>query len=68
VVDDAVDHRGGDDVIAEHISPAGERQVAAEDKRGVLVSGRDQLEEQVGCVLPASAAPASQWHADYGAG
>jgi hypothetical protein len=52
VVDDAVDHGCGDDVVAEHVAPAGERQVAAQDHRGVLVSGRDQLDEQVGCVLP----------------
>ena len=27
VVDDAVDHRGGDGLVAEHAAPAGERQV-----------------------------------------
>jgi len=51
VVDDSIDHRGRDNVVAEHVTPAGEGQVAAEDQRGVFVSGRDQLEEQVGRVL-----------------
>ena len=27
VVDDAVDHRGGDGLVAEHATPTGERQV-----------------------------------------
>ena len=38
VVDDAVDHGGGDGLVAEHAAPAGERQVAGQDKRGVLVA------------------------------
>lgn len=32
VVDDAVDHRGGDDLVAEHAAPAGERQVRGQDQ------------------------------------
>ena len=32
VVDDAVDHRGGDCLISEHAAPAGERQVRGEDQ------------------------------------
>ena len=39
VVDDAVDHRGGDGLVAEDAAPAGERQVAGEDQRGVFVAG-----------------------------
>ena len=39
VVDDAVDHRGGDGLVAEHAAPAGERQVAGQDQRGVFVAG-----------------------------
>jgi hypothetical protein len=32
VVDDPVDHRGGDGLVAEHAAPAGERQVRGEDQ------------------------------------
>jgi hypothetical protein len=39
VVDDPVDHRGGYGLVAEHSSPAAERQVAGEDQRGVFVAG-----------------------------
>ena len=39
VVDDAVDHGGGDGLVAEHASPAGERQVGGQDQGGVLVPG-----------------------------
>jgi hypothetical protein len=46
VVDDAVDHRRGDDWAAEYAGPAGKRQVAGENERGVLVAARDELEEQ----------------------
>ena len=48
VVDDSVDHRRGDGGLAEDLSPAGERQVGGQDDRGLLVSGGDELEEQVG--------------------
>ena len=51
VVDDAVDHRCGDDLVAEDGAPAAERPVGRQDERGVLVAGRDELEEQVGGVL-----------------
>ncbi len=51
VVDDAVDHRGGDGLVAEDAAPAGERQVAGQDERGVFVAGGDELEEQVRGVL-----------------
>jgi hypothetical protein len=32
VVDDAVDHRGGDDLVTEDVAPAGEGQVAGQDQ------------------------------------
>ncbi len=51
VVDDAVDHRGGDDLVSEHAGPGTEGQVAGQDQRGVFIAGRDELEEQVRCVL-----------------
>ena len=51
VVDDAVDHGGGDGVVAEDVAPAGEGQVAGQDDRGVLVAAGDELEEQVRGVL-----------------
>ena len=50
VVNDAVDHRGGDGLVSEHPSPTGERQVRGLDERRVFVATRDELEEQVGCV------------------
>ena len=51
MVHDAVDHRRGDGLVAEDVAPAGERQVAGQDERGVFVAGRDELEEQVRGVL-----------------
>ena len=51
MVDDAVDHRGGDGLVAEHTAPAAEGQVAGEDERGVFVAAADELEEQVRSVL-----------------
>ena len=51
VVNDAVDHCGGDGLIAEHTTPGRERQVRGEDQRGVFVARRHQLEHQVRGVL-----------------
>jgi hypothetical protein len=48
VVDEAVDHGGGDDVVAEHLAPAAEGLVAGDDEAGSLVAAGDELEEQVG--------------------
>ena len=48
VVDEAVDHGGGHDVVAEHFAPAAERLVGGDDEAGPLVAGGHQLEEQVG--------------------
>ena len=51
MVDDAVDHRGGDGLVAEHAAPAAEGQVAGQDEGGVLVAAGHELEEQVRGVL-----------------
>ena len=50
MVDDAVDHRGCDGVVAEDISPSGKGHVGSQDDAGVLVTAGDQLEEQVRCL------------------
>lgn len=47
VMDDPVDHCRGDGGLTEDLSPSRKRQVRGENDRGLLVSGRDQLEEQV---------------------
>jgi hypothetical protein len=48
VVDEPVDHGGGDDVVAEHFAPASEGFVGGDDQGGAFVAGGDELEEQVG--------------------
>src|SRR4051795_9545262 len=48
VVDEAVDHRGGGDVVAEDLAPAAEGHVRGDHHRALFVTGGDQLEEQVG--------------------
>ena len=48
VVDEAVDHRGGDDLVAEDLAPAAEWPVGGDDQAGSLVAGAEELEEQVG--------------------
>ena len=50
-MDDAVDHRGGDGLVAEDAAPAAEGQVGCEDQRGVFVAAGHELEEQVRGVL-----------------
>ena len=47
MVDEAVDHGGGDDVVAEYLAPAAELFVGGDDQRGPFVAGGDELEEQV---------------------
>ena len=37
-MDDAVDHGGGDGLVAEDAAPAAEGQVRGEDQRGVFVA------------------------------
>ena len=46
-VQQAVEQRGGDDRIAEDLSPFGEAAVRGQDYRAFLVAGVDELEEQV---------------------
>ena len=48
MVHEAVDHGGGDDVVAEYLAPAAEGFVAGDDQAGPFIAGRHQLEEQVG--------------------
>ena len=48
VVDEAVDHGGGDDVVAEDLAPAAEGLVAGDDHRGAFVAAADEHEHQVG--------------------
>ena len=48
VVDEAVDHGGDGDGVAEDLGPGGERLVRADDQAGAFVAGRDQGEEQAG--------------------
>ena len=48
MVDEPVDHGGGNGVVTEDFAPAPEGLVAGDDDRCPLVAGRDQLEEQVG--------------------
>lgn len=46
-VEKAIEQRGGDDRIAEDITPLGEAAVGSEDHRALFVAGVDQLEEEV---------------------
>ena len=48
MVDESVDHGGGGHGVAEDFSPPSERFVGGDDDRGSLVSGGDELEEEVG--------------------
>ncbi len=48
VVDESVDHGGGNDVVAEHLAPSAEGLVAGDDETGSFVAAGDELEEQVG--------------------
>ena len=48
MVDEAVDHGGSDDVVAEDFTPSTEGLVRRDDQAGAFVAGRDQLEEQIG--------------------
>ena len=48
MVDESVDHGGGDYIVAEDFTPAAEDLVAGHDQAGPFVAGADELEEQVG--------------------
>ena len=50
MVHEPVDHRRGDDVVAEDLPPAGERLIAGEDHRRALIPGGHQREHQVRCL------------------
>jgi hypothetical protein len=39
VVEEAVDHRRGDDFVAGHLAPDGEGLVRGDDQRGALIAG-----------------------------
>ena len=47
VVKEPIEKRGGDNRIAEDLSPFGEAAVRGEDHGALFVSGVDELEEQV---------------------
>ena len=47
VVDEPIDHGGGDGVVAEDFAPAAEGLVRGHDDGGAFVAGGDELEEQV---------------------
>ena len=51
MVDDPVDHCGGDGLVAEHATPGRERQVRGQDQRGVFVARRHELEHEIRGVL-----------------
>ena len=51
MVDEAVDHRGCDDVVGEDFAPAAEGLVGGDDQRGPFIAAGDQLEEEVGGLL-----------------
>ena len=44
LVDEAVDHGSGDDVVAEHFTPAAEGLIGGDDEAGTFVAGGDELE------------------------
>ena len=48
VVDEPVDHRDGDDLIAEDLAPGGEGLVGGDDHGCSLIAGGDQAEREVG--------------------
>src|SRR5262249_14194359 len=46
-MDEPVDHRGGDDVVAEDLAPAGKRLITRDDHGRALIAGGHQREHQV---------------------
>ena len=46
-MDEPVDHRRGDDLVAEDLAPGRERLVRGDDHAGALVAGGDEAEHQV---------------------
>ncbi len=51
MVDDSVDHCSSDCLISKDAAPGREREIRREDQRRVLIAGRDELEEEVCCIL-----------------
>ena len=47
MVEQAVKQGGGDDGIAEDVTPFGEAAIEGEDRGALLVAGVDELEEQI---------------------
>ena len=47
MVEKAIEKRGGDDGIAEDVTPFGEAAIGGEDHGALLVSGVDELEEEI---------------------
>jgi hypothetical protein len=41
VVDESVDHGGGDDLVTEDLAPAAERLVGGDDQAGALIAAGD---------------------------
>src|SRR3954447_15888235 len=48
VVDQAVDHGGGDDVVAEDLAPGAEGLVGGDDQACAFIAARDEHEHEVG--------------------
>jgi hypothetical protein len=48
VMEQAIEQGGGDDLVAEDVAPFAEAAVGGEDHGAALVTGVDELEEQVG--------------------
>ena len=48
MMEQAIEKRGGDDRIAENVSPFREATVRGQDHRALFVAGVHELEEQVG--------------------
>jgi hypothetical protein len=48
VVDEAVDHGGGGDVVTEDFTPTAERLIGGDDETGPFLARGHQLEVQVG--------------------
>ena len=47
VMEETIEERGGDNWVAEDLTPFGKATVGGEDHGGALVAGIDELEEQV---------------------
>src|SRR5213593_5241066 len=50
VVEEAVEDRGGDHRVPEHVAPRAETLIARQDDGAALVAAGDELEEEIGAV------------------